>query len=306
LPDASAGTGRIIAITGATGVIGRHLCRHFLRAGWTVRALVRNPAAIEPSGIAGFRLDLPDVVDADAFRGADVVVHAAWATRGESEDVARRTNEDGTMRVVEAARSSGVRRLIFISSLSARADAGSYYGRSKKRIEDRLDAARDLVIRPGLVLAADGGLASRLWRSIATTHVAPLIGGGRQLVQTVHVDDLCAAIDRAISLDLTGVLNIAEPDGILMRELLAALASSIHARCLTVRIPVRAGALALRAVEALGMRLPVTSDNLRGLIGMRYIAAVADAGWLGVRIRAARESIADLAPEFLAMTTRAP
>src|SRR4051812_3440626 len=235
LADKSRGGERTIALTGASGTIGRHLCQHFLRAGWNVRALVRNLTAPSPdSRIERFRIDLPAAIDVRAFQAADVVIHAAYATRGGRHDDVRRTNEEGTMRVVDAARAAGVHRLIFVSSLAARTDARSYYGRSKKELEERLDAARDLVIRPGLVLAADGGLAHRLWSSIATLHIAPLFGGGRQIVQTVHIDDLCAAFQRAIERDMTGALAVAEPDGIPMRDLLAALAGAAHARYLAI------------------------------------------------------------------------
>jgi len=231
------------------------------------------------------------------------VVHAAYATRGGAAEAMRRTNELGTARVIDAARAARVRRFIFVSTLAARADADSYYGRSKKRLEDQLDAARDLAIRPGLVLAADGGLAQRLWSTMRTLHVAPLIAGGRQIVQTVHIDDLCAAFQRSIELDLTGVLTVAEPEGMPMRDFLAALASAAHARYVTIPVPGRAGILALRALEALGVRLPVTSDNVRGLVAMRHVDTSTDARRLGVRIRAANESIADLAPAFIASRT---
>src|SRR6185436_7196060 len=197
VPDPSRRDGRTIAITGASGVVGRHLCMHFLRAGWRVRALVRNASAPAfDSRVETFAIDLPETIDTRAFDGADAVVHAAYATRGGAAEAVRRTNELGTARVIDAARAARVRRFIFVSTLAARADADSYYGRSKKRLEDQLDAARDLAIRPGLVLAADGGLAQRLWSTMRTLHVAPLIAGGRQIVQTVHIDDLCAAFQR--------------------------------------------------------------------------------------------------------------
>jgi len=270
-----------------------------------VRALIRNASAppVDPR-IETFAIDLPDMIDTRAFDAADVVIHAAYGTRGGRGDTMRRTNEQGTMRVIDAARAAGVRRLIFVSSLAAGPDAQSYYGRSKQELEDRLDAAHDLVIRPGLVLAADGGLAQRLWRSIVTLHVAPLIAGGRQIVQTLHIDDLCAAFQRAIELDLKGVLAVAEADGIPMHDFLAALASAAHARYLAVPVPARATILALQVLEAVGVRLPVAADNLRGLLAMRHVDVSADASRLGLRIRAARDSIADLAPAFMAGARR--
>lgn len=279
-------------------MIGRHLCDHFLRGGWTVRALARAPshALFGAPDIQRFDLDLPDTLDVRAFQGADVVVHAAWATLGQRGKSARRTNEEGTARVLRDARSSGVRRFVFLSSLSAHEDARSYYGRSKFAMERLMDPGRDLVVRPGLVLAPDGGVAYRLWRTIARLHVAPLFSGGKQIVQTVHIADLCAALTQAIDRDITGSIDVAETEGITMRDLVRALAQAAGVRCATIPIPGRASVAVVRAMEALHLPLPVSSENILGLLALRRVDTEPDLRRLGIRLRAARESIADLAP----------
>lgn len=288
---------RTVVITGASGLIGRHLCEHFHAAGWRVRALVRNPAAFE-SAVAGIeigRLDLPERVDAASFAAADTVIHAAYSTRDGDVGTARRVNEEGTSRVLAASRAAGVRRFVFLSSLSAREDATSYYGRSKQAIESRLDPLRDLVIRPGLVLASDGGLAFRLWRAVARLPIVPLFDGGRQQVQTIHVDDLCAAVERAVEADITGVLNVAEPVGVTMKELMDLFAGASGAKPLRVPVPSTAMLLVLRALGAARIPFPVTAENLRGLITMKHVDTTRDLGRLGITVRDARQSIADLA-----------
>ena len=290
---------RTIAVTGASGLIGRHLCESFRRGGWRVRALMRDPSTYPfgERGIDRFLLRLPDAIDPESLAGVDVLVHAAYSTRGErgGEEAARRANEDGSLRLFDAARRRGSARIIFVSSLSARADAVSYYGRSKLRIEGELDAAKDLVLRPGLVLASDGGLAQRLWAFIARMHWAPVFAGGRQMVQPVHIDDLCDAFARAIDRNLTGAINVADPAGLPMRELLDAMARATRTRCLFVPLPAAPVAWALRAAESAGWRLPVSADSLLGLARMRPVDTRGDLAVLGIRLRSTLESIAQLA-----------
>jgi NADH dehydrogenase len=297
---------RTVVITGASGLIGRHLCDHFRSAGWHVRALLREPGAypFRQPGVEIHRLDLPSHVEQDAFVGAAAVVHAAYATRARDAGEARRVNEAGTERVLAQARAVDA-RFVFISSLSAQPDATSYYARSKLALESRLLPQRDLAVRPGLVLAHDGGLALRIWRTVARTHLVPLLDGGSQVVQTVHVDDLCAAVGRAIERGLTGTVSIAEPAGLTMRDLLDALACAARVRALRVRIPAAPVLAILRAAERVGLRLPVSSDNLLGLVSLRAVTTRPDLERIGVPLRDARASIRELAPLVFGPRTRA-
>lgn len=125
-------SGRRVLVTGAGGFIGSHLAEELARRGANVRALVRYNAL----GAAGW-LDesaadlrgsievLPgDVNDAslmmDAARGVDTVFHLAaliaipYSYRAPESFV--RTNVEGTLRVLEAARAAEVRRLVHVST----------------------------------------------------------------------------------------------------------------------------------------------------------------------------------------------
>jgi nucleoside-diphosphate-sugar epimerase len=70
---------KIALVLGATGGIGGEVARQLLVAGWTIRALHRDPARARASAAAfewirGDAMNAADVLD--AARGADVIVHA--------------------------------------------------------------------------------------------------------------------------------------------------------------------------------------------------------------------------------------
>jgi nucleoside-diphosphate-sugar epimerase len=290
------GAPRIVVVTGASGMIGRHLCDRLRREGWVVRAMMRNVEAYpfaEP-GIARFRLRLPDDVDDAAFAGAEVVVHAAHATRGGSAKSLRRVNEASTARIVAAAHRAGA-RVVFLSTFSVATGARSDYAESKRAGERMLDPQRDLVVRPGFVLAADGGMVRRLWDAIMAFHAVPIFGGGEQVVQTVHIDDLCAVLVRAVASNLTGTMHVAETDGLTMRDMLRQMARAVETRCVLVPLPTRPVAALLRMAESVGVRLPLTRDNVQGMVALRHVDTRADLARLSVHVRPAAESIAQLA-----------
>lgn len=290
---AERGGGRLV-VTGANGFLGRHLCDHFQARGWDVRGLVRDPSRYpfrEP-GVALYACDLPDRIDVSALRDADVLIHCAFTMRPTSPEVARRVNEDGSRRIRELAREAGIRRFVFISSTSAHDQAVSYYGRSKLAVERSLDPG-DLALRAGLILGSgDDGLFHRLVQSLRRTGMAPVVDGGRQIMQTVYVADLCAAIEVALRAGLVGCHVFAEPEGMPFRDFLRLVATTSGVRCRVLPLPAAPLLLALRLAERAGIALPISSENVLGLKSLRFQASSPEIARLGVRARPAAEALA--------------
>jgi nucleoside-diphosphate-sugar epimerase len=288
---------RTVVVTGAGGFVGRRLCDRFRDQGRTVRALVRDPSRGPfREGVEPYLCNLPDRIDAHAFAGADAVVHLAWATRHTTIAAARRVDEEGSASVLRRSRDAGVKRFVFLSTTSAGEHALSYYGRSKLAVEQRLDPERDTILRAGLVLGRDGGLFRRLARSVERGGIAPLIDGGRQIVQPVHVDDLCLAVERVIDRDLPGRYVVADPVGVPLRELLARVAEISGRRIRFVPLPSGPLLALLRVAEALRIRLPVSSENLLGLRALRVQPSADDLRTLGIEPRSLQESLEELVP----------
>lgn len=147
----------VIAITGATGFVGRRLVRALVDAGYNVRALARRRPP--PDGhdlpavtwITGSLEDEPalDVLLQDAF----AVVHCAGAIKARDRDGFFAANVAGTRRLAaHAAAKANPPRLIYISSLAAREPRLSSYAASKRAAEQALvpfqDALRTVILRP--------------------------------------------------------------------------------------------------------------------------------------------------------------
>lgn len=284
-----------IAVTGANGLLGLPLCEDLQSRGWTVRALARRPEAFGLPGIEALPCELPDGCDARHLEGADVVVHCAYSTTAQSREEAKRVNEEGTRNLLDASRQAGVDRFVFISSLAAEPDGPAYYARSKFRLEQLLDTSRDLALRPGLILAIEGhGRFRTMGEAMRKTGFMPLFGGGHQPFHTVHVDDVCEALARALDRELTGVLTVAEPEPLTMRQFLEQMAERLDVRCRFLPLPFGPALLAIRMIEALRLPFPLQSESLLGLKGMKRVDVSADMERLGMTFRSAEASLDDL------------
>jgi nucleoside-diphosphate-sugar epimerase len=125
-------------------------------------------------------------------------------------------------------------------------------------------------------------------------HLMPLFGGGGQPLQTVHVDDLCEAVARALERDLTGALNVAEPDPVALSAFLRMLADRLEVRCLFLPLPFTPVLAGIRALEALRLPFPLSSESLLGLKALRRVPVAEDLRRLDLRVRTSAESLAEL------------
>lgn len=197
-----------LAVTGASGFVGRHLIRLASAEGWEVVGAVRSERAarivVEAGGQPAQVANLERHLLTEALTGARAVVHLAQigAERGGSsyEDV----NLGGTRRVIEAARRAAVPRILFFSGLGV-----ARYGMSRRCTNryflSKLAAEVDLyrsglevaVFRPSYVLGPEAEPIRDLLRQMAAGEVER-IGDGTYRVQPIGARDAAAAVLAAV------------------------------------------------------------------------------------------------------------
>ncbi len=206
---------RLAAITGATGFAGRHATAELMKAGYRVRALVRNPeAAALPAEVETVKGDLDDD---DALsrllEGAEAIVHLAGAISALDRRGYFRVNAQGAVGVAGAAVRMGTPRFIHVSSLSAREPKLSDYGASKRMGEDAVMALADklnaIVIRPPAVYGPGDKGTLPLIREL-TKPVAAIPGRRDARFSLIHARDLARLIVVSIGNGLGGLHEVSD------------------------------------------------------------------------------------------------
>jgi len=161
-----------ILVTGASGFVGRALVAEMANSGHSVRAAMRQPADVFPRSVEVVAVsDLTRPVEWRALlKGVETVIHLAGiahAGPGIAEEAYDRVNRLATAELANAARSIGIRHLVFMSSIRAQCGPSSdkilretdppyptdAYGRSKLAAEDAVRAAGlpFTILRPVLI-----------------------------------------------------------------------------------------------------------------------------------------------------------
>jgi nucleoside-diphosphate-sugar epimerase len=274
-----------INITGATGLVGVAAVSALEREGHTVVRMQRI------GGRAGaITFDLRSAISGEAFQNCEVLIHCAYDKSARTLKEVRACNVDASIRLFDKARSVGVRRFIFISSISAFEGCRSVYGRGKLEVERHVQALGGTVIRPGLVYGDENlGMVPTLARLARKLPLVPVFDGGRQPFYLIHRDDLAGVIAKVTSYPddtlSSAVITVGHPAPVQFHELLAMLAESGGSSARFISVPGIAALLGLRLIEMAGLHLPFTSDNL---MGMLYYNATPDFTWraqLGVTTR---------------------
>src|SRR5262245_7568251 len=131
----------IIAVTGATGFVGRHLVATLVQRGHRVRALVRTRrrARVLPSrGVDVVTGSLSDTSAlAELCRGAAGVAHLVAIIAESPAAGFTAVHVEGTRALLAAARSAGVTRIVHMSAMGARPDStATRYHRTKWEAEE--------------------------------------------------------------------------------------------------------------------------------------------------------------------------
>ena len=230
-----------IAVTGASGVLGRGLAARLLSQGHDVVGIARHRPQSWSSAIEFVAADIRDTPAVKrAIAGADVVAHCAWAKSPGPEDrISHQVNIDGTRNVLEAMAETGTGRIVFASSAHVYGEEDapnseqdaitplSADGTHKARVEEMLAAsdAEWVAIRAALILGR--GVDNWVRRLLALPAFPD--GSADRRMQVVHLDDALRLWKRAI-LDTeiaSGPVNLAAAGAPTFRQIAAVLGRPI-------------------------------------------------------------------------------
>ena len=239
-----------IAITGASGLIGRSLTTSLANDGHQVVPVVRRPTSgatesIEWNPAAG-------TIEAAKFEGVDAVVHLAGAGIGD-----KRWSESYKREILES-RTKGTALLAnTLASLDAppsvmvSGSAIGFYGDTgNNAVDESAPAGNDFLanvcveweaatapavdsgirvpfLRTGIVLTADGGALAKML-PLFRFRLGGRMGSGKQWWSWISMADEIGAIRWLIDHDISGPVNATAPAPVTNKEFTKALGEAMH------------------------------------------------------------------------------
>lgn len=271
-----------VALTGATGFVGRALTRELARRGVPVRALTRRG----PGGAGWVSGDLGDPVAlARLAEGAHVLVHVAGATHALGRAGFDVVNVAGASRVAEAARAAGVAHLVHLSSLAARRPGISAYAASKHVGEQAVLAgaggATVTLVRPPAVIGpgdrATKPLIDAMRLGLLTAPMEP--AGGERRFSVIHVADLARLLADLVQglRPGGGLVDLAGTREVTWARLAGAAGAATGRRVRLLRLPAAALHLVGAAGDALsaltGRPGMVSRGKMREMLAEEWLSA---------------------------------
>jgi dihydroflavonol-4-reductase len=317
--------GSTVLLTGASGFIGSAVARILVEEGFAVRALVRAGSRRDHLKALGIDIVEGSISDAASVSAAlasrRYLIHVAadyrlWA-RDPREIFA--ANVEGTRAVMEAARSAGVERVVYTSSVATvqprpdgrpadedafmPADAASgAYQRSKimaeRLVRDMIaDSLAAVIVNPATVIGPHDVRPTPTGRIViaaATGRIPAFVDTGLNLV---HVDDVARGHVAALRRGRIGERYILGGNNVRFARMLADIAALAGRRPPRLRIPWYAAlpvAYAAEAASRVTGREPLaTLEGVRHARDCMFFSTAKAERELGIRARPYREALAD-------------
>ena len=306
----------LVALTGATGFIGRRLLRDLPARGYKVRALLRRPTSVPVECASAIIGDIAKPYNMTAaFADVDAVIHLAGIApeaSGTPEDDYRTQNVEASVRLAEAARRAGAKRFVFLSSVRAQAGMAadhvlteasepqptSAYGRSKLEAERGIASVGLDWAALRLVLVYGDGVKGNMARllQLARSRMPLPLGGLTARRSLLALDNLVAAVECVLRhpSPLERPLLVADPEPVTVPQMIAAMRRGYGRRAGLVPVPDRLLRLGLSLAKRSEMydRLarPLVVDTSE-LARLGFRPAVTTAQALEALARTAKEPI---------------
>ena len=210
----------MILVAGATGELGRAICRQLAEKGGTVYGMVRSssaPEAVAELEAIGVRPVAADLGDPESLReacsGCDAVVSGMTAM-GRPGDSIEKVDRDGQLALVGAAAEEGVERFVYMS-YSGAIGKDDPLTLAKRAVERTLkhSGMSWTVLRPSYFM--ESWLSPALGFDVAGGRVR-IFGDGRAPISWVARDDVAAFAAAAVDSDeaRNATLEIGGPEAI--------------------------------------------------------------------------------------------
>jgi NADH dehydrogenase len=266
-----------IFLTGGTGFLGGYLAPELATwaksKGRKLRALVRPPLerpaaqALERLGIELLVGDLQEIHKlASALEGVELIIHLAGILEG-SRRLLLEANWQGTVRLLAAAQTAGVEKIIHLSSIGAVENPKFPYAYSIWLAEQAVlkSGLQFVIFRPSILIGPSDPFTGGLIRMVLNWPVV-LLPKSRTKFQPLWIGDMVRCILGMLEAEElpNEIIELGGPEVVTLDELFHLLQAELGLSRPVVHLPRRPLRALVRILRRLGLDTPLVSSHLIG------------------------------------------
>jgi len=284
-------------VTGAFGYSGKYITRRLLGADVQVRTLTNSP---QRRHSFGDRVDVHPLCFDDearlteALRGAETLYNTYWV-RFNHKDFTHADAVENTLRLFDAARVAGVKRVVHVSITNPSEDSPFEYFSGKATLEKALvdSGLPHTILRPAVLFGEADILINNIAWVLRKFPIFGVFGDGSYRLQPIHVDDFAALAVREGSGAGNRVIDGIGPETFTFRELVEQVGAIIGKRRPIVSVPPWLGYVIASVTGRFVRDVIITREEIGGLMADLLHTDSAPAGETKLTdwARAHRESI---------------
>lgn len=258
-------------VTGAFGYSGKYIASRLLKAGKKVHTLTNSPNRANPFGgeVTASPFHFNDAGKlAASLQGATVLYNTYWV-RFNHRDFTHQDAIENTIKLFQAAKEAGLRRIVHISITNPSEDSELEYFSGKARLERELQKTglSYAILRPTVLFGKEDILINNIAWLLRRLPVYGVFGDGSYRLQPIYVDDLARlAVAEGVGKE-NKIIDAIGPETFTYRELVQKIGEIIgHPRPI-ISVPPELGFLAGYLIGKLVGDTFITREEIQGLMG---------------------------------------
>lgn len=257
-----------IFVTGATGFIGTYLIQEMCK--WdkfdTIYALYRKEIPFTNKKIKWIKGDLEHLPLFSYKENITKVIHcAALQSSNSKPSVLYRNNVKWTELVINLCINSGIKEIVFFSSVNASLSHCGAYAKSKQKSEELIckSGLKFKIIRPALVFGKGKNGITTLMNYIRDFPIIPVFGDGTSLEQPIYVEDLAKlTVKYILDEDAEKIIYLYGKSPMKYDYMICEMAKVYNKKIKIIHLPFFLSYFTIGIFERVNIKMPISAEQI--------------------------------------------
>lgn len=260
----------IHVVTGAFGYSGKYIAKRLLDKGHTVKTITNSTNRINPFGekvkAYPFNFDSPDRLT-ETLEGATVLYNTYWV-RFNHKDFTHSLAVGNSLKLFEAAKKAGVRRIVHVSITNPSEESRLEYFKGKAKLERAImeSGISYSILRPTVLFGKEDILINNIAWMLRTFPLFGVFGDGKYRLQPIYVDDLAKLAVEEGEKKENNIIDAIGPETFTFRDLAETIGEIIGKKRFILSIPPFLGYIVGWITGKIVGDIMITKEEIDGLM----------------------------------------